>query len=362
MRGFGDHADVRGAEVRAAFSELPAMADRLEVDAVLLGGDLFDRPQPDGEDVDLAREVLRHLHKSGARPVFAIPGNHDRCSTPASPWHSMPDGIEVILDPCFGAPRTAEVGDTRLHVYGIAFDPAVEPDPLPGYARSPGEGLHIVLLHAGIADNPDWKGGLGLRTSGPAIEALDADFVALGDYHGSRMPQDMPGGRSAYSGSLAAVRLGETGMHGAMVIELDSGGGLSGRLEPTSAPQLAELEPIDVSDARTDLEAADRIGAVVDRSGTSGSYPVVRIVGEPPYPLDAARVTEALEARFGFAVVKDETRFIDSARLRALSSEPSVVGHVARLGLQKLDAEHTESERLIAERALRIALRALEAV
>jgi hypothetical protein len=151
-------------------------------------------------------------------------------------------------------------------------------------------------------------------------------------------------------------------MHGALVIELEVGGALSARLEPSTAPQLVEIEPIDVSDARTDLEAADRIGAVVDRSGTSGSYPVIKIVGEPSYPLDAQRVTEAVVTRFGFAVVKDETRFIDSARLRALSSEPSVVGHVARLGLQKLDAEHSEAERLIAERALRIALRALEAV
>jgi hypothetical protein len=273
----------------------------------------------------------------------------------------MPDGIQVILDPRFGAPRSVQVKDTRLHVYGIAFDPAVEPDPLSGYVRSSEEGLHVVLLHAGIADNPDWKGGHGLRTSGAVIQEIDADFVALGDYHSCRMPDQMPGGRSSYSGSLAAVRLGETGVHGALVVELETGSLPTARLEPSRAPQLVELESIDVSDAQTDLEAADRIGAIVEKSGLPGTaYPVVRIIGEPAYPLDASRVTDSVEARFGFAVVTDETRFIDSDRLQALASEPSVIGHVARLGVQKLAEEQTDADRMVAERALRIALRALE--
>lgn len=269
----------------------------------------------------------------------------------------------MILDPCFGPPRTVEVGDTRLHVYGIAYDAAIEPDPLPGFVRSADDGLHVVLLHAGILDNPDWGGGHGLRTSAASIQGIDADYVALGDYHGSRLPGDIPGGRSAYSGSLAAVRLGETGVRGALVVELDPDRLPAGHLESSSAPQLVEVDPIDVSDARADLEAADRIGSVIDRTSIpGGSYPVVRIVGEPPYPLDPDRITDALVARFGFAVVKDETRFIDSTRLQALASEPSIVGHVVRLGLQRLENEQTDADRLVAERALRIALRALEGV
>ena len=360
LRGFGGHAAARGNDVREAFRGLPEMADRLEIDVVLLAGDLFDSPSPDAADVDIAREVLRDLYKGGARAVFAIPGNHDRCGSQASPWHSMPNGVQVILEPRFGPPRTVDVGDTRLHVYGVAFDPAIEPDPLAGYSRSSAEGLHVVLLHAGLLDNPDWKGGHGLRLPGSALEALDADYVALGDYHGCRMPGEMPGGRSCYSGSLAAVRVGETGIHGAMVVELGNGT-VTARLEPSRAPQLVEFEPIDVSNAGSDLEVADRVGALVERSDRSGkAYPVIRIVGEPAFPLDASRVTDSLGARFGFAVVSDETRFIDSDRLQALAMEPSVVGHVARLGLHGLEEAKTDVERQVAERALRIALRALE--
>lgn len=101
---------------------------------------------------------------------------------------------------------------------------------------------------------------------------------------------------------------------------------------------------------------ADAIGeALPDRC-----IPVVRLAGEPAVPLDADRVRTLLEERFGHATVLDDTRFYDSARVRDLALEKTVAGHVARLGLERVNRAEDDAGRRIAERGLRLALRVMK--
>jgi len=363
LSGFGEHAAERREAVRVAFRALPLLADRLDVQAVLLVGDVFDGQMPERADADLAREVLRGLADGGRRGVFAIPGNHDRCSTSDSAWRTMPEEVQIFLEPRFGVPRSIGVGDTTLHVYGLAYDPVAEPNPLAGFRRTPAEGVHVVLLHAGMSDNPGWHGGHGLRTTSEEVAALDADYVALGDYHACRLPPAFAGGRACYAGSFAAVRATETGPHGVVVVELEPGELPVARLVPSSVPELVDMGEIDVSDVASDLEAAERVGARMIENpvaSDNAQYPVVRLVGAPGVPLDGNRIRQALTERFGFAVVADATRFISSARVRTLAGQRTIAGHVARIGLVRAEDCVDGGQREIAEHALRLALRALE--
>ncbi len=359
LGGFDSAAAERREAIRAAFRGLPERANALEIDAVLVAGDLFDGTRPASADVDLAREVLRALAADG-RPVVAIPGNHDAALAADSPWRAMPDIVTTILEPCFGDPvtLTARGGECALHVYGIAYDPTVEPDPIGGYRRSDAPGVHVVLLHAGVADHPDWTGGASLRTTTAELAGLDADYIALGDYHGHRPPGDFGGPPACYCGSFAAVAVDEVGPRGCAVVELEPGAPPRVRLDPSPVPALVDLGPVDVSDCGDEIEAADRVGALL---GDVNAHPVVTLTGEPAFPLDVDRVRDAVRERYGFAVVRDETRFIDSAHVRALAGQPTIAGHVARLGLERRDAAPGDAAQAEAERALRLALRALDA-
>ena len=354
LGGFQAVAEERREAIRGAFRELPARAAAWDVDAVLVAGDLFDSARPERRDVDLAREVLRDL-ATGGRPVFAIPGNHDPAGRADSPWHAMPPEIIVLTAAEFGDPVSVSVAGTELHVYGVAYDPAARADPLEGFRRRAEPGVHVVLLHAGTADHPDWTGGLGLRTTTNALAELSADYVALGDHHTFRPPGSFGRAAACYPGSFAAVAVDETGPHGCAVAELEAGVPPRVRLEPTPVPHLDDLGSCDISDVSDDFEAADRAGA----AAKVGSYPVVTLEGAPGFPLDAARVRRSLVERFGFAVVHDQTRFIDSSHVRALADSPTVAGHVTRLGLRRIEAAGSE-DRPVAERALRLALRALD--
>ena len=64
-------------EQQAVMNEICEIADRENVDAVLVAGDLFDTFNPPTEAVDLLYKTLKKLTNNGKRPVLAIAGNHD---------------------------------------------------------------------------------------------------------------------------------------------------------------------------------------------------------------------------------------------------------------------------------------------
>lgn len=67
----------RIAEQQAVLQEICEIADREQVDAVVVAGDLFDTFNPPTEAVDLLYKTLKRLTNQGRRPVIAIAGNHD---------------------------------------------------------------------------------------------------------------------------------------------------------------------------------------------------------------------------------------------------------------------------------------------
>ena len=57
--------------------EICAIAERENIDAVLIAGDLFDTFNPSTEATELFYRTLKRLSNNGKRPVIAIAGNHD---------------------------------------------------------------------------------------------------------------------------------------------------------------------------------------------------------------------------------------------------------------------------------------------
>jgi len=64
-------------EQQGVLQEICEIAEREQVDAVLVAGDLFDTFNPPTEAVDLFYKTLKRLSNNGRRPVIAIAGNHD---------------------------------------------------------------------------------------------------------------------------------------------------------------------------------------------------------------------------------------------------------------------------------------------
>lgn len=67
----------RTDEYRAVIDEVVNIADDEDVDLVVHSGDVFDRPLPPVEALDIGLDGLVRLTAGGRRPVVAIAGNHD---------------------------------------------------------------------------------------------------------------------------------------------------------------------------------------------------------------------------------------------------------------------------------------------
>lgn len=64
-------------EQARVLDEICLIAEKEEVDAVIIAGDLYDTYNPPTEAVELFYRTLKRLSKDGQRPVIAIAGNHD---------------------------------------------------------------------------------------------------------------------------------------------------------------------------------------------------------------------------------------------------------------------------------------------
>jgi exonuclease SbcD len=88
-------------EQREVMQEICEIAEREQVDAVLIAGDLFDNANPGNEAVELFYKTVHRLSANGSRAVVAIAGNHDSAERVEAPdplarelgiiFHGKPD-------------------------------------------------------------------------------------------------------------------------------------------------------------------------------------------------------------------------------------------------------------------------------
>lgn len=302
------------------------------------------------------QETVRRLVNAGI-PVFAVPGNHDAAFLARSLYAEALAGATVFDQPRFGPPVSVELAGGPLHVYGVAHDEAEEPDPLSTFRKSEASGIHLVVLHGSVPDAPHWGRGEALRLPVDELAALEVDYIALGDYHRFRPPGKFgpPPLSACYSGSFAAVSVTETGPRGVVIARLAPGGPPEVQLVPSGLPTIVGPEEVDVTPFGDEQAVAD----AVSKRLPAGSLPIVRLTGEPSFPLEADRVLTRLEGKFDWISLQDETRYYGSRQLRELAERPTVVGHIVRLGLERIEAAPDAEQRSIADRGLRVALRAI---
>lgn len=136
---FVNEAGVPSAE---QFPEWIAYANEMEVDAVLLGGDIIDSPS--GANVEWLQTQLAQLDM----PYLYVPGNHDW----TYPWEYMTDygkdnylaGLEPLMQDN-AAIHSIEAGELLL--VGVNNSPGqVDPDAMPIYEELLAQNKPVILL------------------------------------------------------------------------------------------------------------------------------------------------------------------------------------------------------------------------
>ena len=213
--------------VKRAFTAVINTAHKLDVDIVIVAGDLFDHARVENDVIAFA---LAEMNRAG-RQVIVLPGNHDVYDA-TSVYHRVDVEAEC---PNVKLIRGQAGELVRLPDKGVTFWGKAMEEHHPGFHP---------LADVPARDNGDWfvgvahghfepSGAVSGRSSPiyPAeIAGAGCDYVALGHWH---IPLDISqqGVRCRYSGSPAGSGFSDT-LGEVSIVEFDPVEGVTVRSQP----------------------------------------------------------------------------------------------------------------------------------
>ncbi len=197
-----------------AFNNLIDQALALEVDFILLAGDLLDTSTPTLRSQLELYKGLNRISEANIK-VFMVGGNHDPLNLKKA-QSEMPEGVYL-----FGAkPETISFkkkGRTLAQISGISY-PTTRVNEDLSLLLKPGDcGFQIALLHTNVS-------GYGNRDNYSPSE-LDSlikkgfDYWALGHVHTKAILNENP--YIVYPGTTQGQHINETGPKGFYLVEVD---------------------------------------------------------------------------------------------------------------------------------------------
>lgn len=195
------------------------------VDAMLIGGDMFDSNHA---YQSLKGELLPHLQDTGVGfPIFTVPGNHDSDLSSSS---YLDEGIRV-LDERSGSATIDPDGESPS-ITGIPYRKGKNPDFRKNEASVADEGPNILLTHGSLID-PDreyiFQGIDRQKEENDHLifrkdfAELNYDIVVLGHWH---QADHLEGENTdfLYPGSPVPTSKRELGRKWYWVLEIENGG------------------------------------------------------------------------------------------------------------------------------------------
>jgi exonuclease SbcD len=221
----------RGHDFLANYATALEPALRGEVDLVIHGGDVFDRPRAIPTLAYQAFDPLRRIADLGV-PVFLVPGNHERSYLPHLRFAAHP------LVHVFDRPRTCvtEIRGARIAIAGLPYERRDVRTRFPALVEATGwreeRADHFLLLaHHCIEGATVGPANYTFTTAADVIRARDVPpgFTALlsGHIHRHQVLSRDLGGRALdvpilYPGSIERTALAEIGEpKGFLIITLD---------------------------------------------------------------------------------------------------------------------------------------------
>ncbi|MBQ8357679.1 MAG: exonuclease SbcCD subunit D [Clostridia bacterium] len=250
-------------DAKTVLDEILQIARHEQVNGVLIAGDVYDRPVPSIEAVNLFSGFLSALSKAKI-PVFLVAGNHDSPERLSFCGDILNAGGIHTAGVCRGRPHTVVLtGDKRVAVHMVSFARTAALRPfLEGEIETAADAMravlshidfsvadrHILLAHAFVAGGSTSDSEInpvGTAEALPIDLFRGFDYVALGHLHG---PQTL-GPNVRYAGSPLKYSFSEVHHHKSVTIL---------EFEEKSAPTWREIPlhaPHDMREIRGSLSA-----------------------------------------------------------------------------------------------------------
>ena len=335
----------RRQALRDTLCNIMALADEVDADAVLCGGDLYehDRFTPD------TAAFLREVFGATSRRAVLAPGNHDWLG-PESLYHQVSWSGNVHL---FTEARLTplELAD-GLTLWGAAHRAPANTDGFldRGFTVNR-DGVHVALFHGSERASFAFQ-ETGKQPHAPfdaaQIPAAGLDHAFLGHYH---RPSEAE--HHTYPGNPDPLTFGEGGVRGAVIADIGADGSVTRAWRVVAVTETHDIT-VDVTGCASLQEIRERA-----RAGLDGLGGVARLTvsGDLAPDVDLHARTDLTPARLGLegldALQVRIGRLTTAYDVDTIAREETVRGQFVR---DVLDADLDEDAR---RRVLTTGLRAL---
>lgn len=337
----GDAANVRRENLRKTLRNITDLAEAIQSDALLCGGDLYEHDRVTPDTAEFLRATFAALDPIR---VFLAPGNHDWYG-PGSLYASVKwsPNVHVFREPHFTAVALAD----GLTLWGAAHHAPANTDNFLNGFKVQKPGTHIGLFHGA---ERSWltEQGEGKAPHAPFdaadIERAGFAHAFLGHYH---RPRDAA--RHTYPGNPDPLEFGEDGERGAVIATVAVDGNIASERRRVAVTKTSDLV-LDITGCTNRQEASDRLAEQVE--GMTG-FARLTVEGEMARSMDL-RESDLLQNLDCFDAVQIHRGQIHAAYdIESLAKEPTVQGQFVR---DVLGAELSSDEE---RRVLMAGLRAL---
>lgn len=279
----------RARDIRETFSAIVEKARKLDVDCLLIAGDLFHR-QPLQKDLKEVNYLFSTI--PGIRVVI-IAGNHDRIrrSSAVLSFSWCPNVTFIESEEL----TSVYFEDINTEVTGFSYHSAEITEPRLSEACAPRNGrIHILLGHGGdLSHTPIDKA---------ALAATDFSYIALGHIH---KPEVLAERKMAFCGSPEPLDKTEVGKHGIFYGEISPSTRRVTTLEFIPMAKLSYIPLIvNVTPATTNTELFLKMSQEIEKRGSENIFRFrIRGMRDPEITFDL----ESLTLRYKVAEILDES-------------------------------------------------------
>jgi DNA repair exonuclease SbcCD nuclease subunit len=268
----GAPVDILRGATRRAFENLIQLALDVNIDFLMLAGDIYDGDWKDYSSGLFFRRQMVRLKDRGI-PVYLIAGNHDAGSV-ISRKLTLPDNVHVF------STRTAESREIPNHpvvIHGRGFPHRAVPENLvPDFPAAVAGRFNIGMLHTSLT------GRAGHDTYAPCSEAdlcrKGYDYWALGHVHQPEVICRDPW--IVFAGNCQGRDVRETGPRGCRLVTVNDSLEVADATWHELDVVRWQVLDIDLTAVETESDALDRVSQAMSRAvrDASGRMLAVRII------------------------------------------------------------------------------------
>ena len=348
-----EQSDERRRGLRQTFIKMMEYVHNSGVDYVLISGDLFNTEYATNGTAELLIREFRNCH--GTKFIIA-PGKSD-CygNNPIYTSGRLPENCYVFTNDQLSR---FDFEDDRVTVYGWAFvGKSIKENPL--YDRQVDD-ISKINIVCGYADVDGEIGDELCPVSTQDLKRFGADYYALGSRHEGGDFVKLDDSMYGYPGALECIGFDDPGIGGAKLISIKyRSGELAIDAKNMSFGQIVfRKEIIDVTGVDSNNEIVNRVSRLVGEKKYGAETALrVELVGEinPRFIVPKNLGSDA----FGLYSFEVFDKTMPTYGTESFKRDMSVKGEIYRQLLPLLQSEN-EEERLIAARAFREGLAALE--